>query len=293
MKFKLIEGMSGEDIPVELSSKVLAVSRAGFYKWLRTPESIRDKENAIILSQMRAVHKESRGTYGLPRIQAKLKSLGKSCGKGRIATLMKKAGISGQITRRFKIRTTDSNHKNPIAERLFKTEVTDSHPEKPNQVWASDISYVATQEGFLYLATYLDLFTRKVVGFSTSESMKTELILDALEMALGRQELIQEDIPVVHSDRGVQYASEKYRETIDSIGLKASMSRKGNCWDNAFAESFFATLKKELVYRENYQTKEDAKKSIFEYIEVWYNRARIHSSIGYMSPVQYEESLAV
>ncbi len=204
---------------------------------------------------------------------------------------MKKAGISGLIKPRFKVKTTDSNHENPIAERVFKTEEPSTHPVKPNEIWASDVSYIPTDEGFVYLATYLDLCTRKVVGFSTDDHMRTELILTALEMALGRQNLINGEL-LSHSDRGCQYASEDYRNKLESLGVRASMSRKGNCWDNAFAESFFATLKKELIYRKSYKTKEEAKKSIFEYIEVWYNRNRIHSSIGYMTPVQYEESLA-
>jgi putative transposase len=283
--------MVGEKSPVYLCCVVLGVSRAGFYAWRKRPESERKRQNDLLIAQMKEIHKESRGTYGLPRIFARLKSEGKICGKSRVASLMKKAGISGLIKPKFKIQTTDSNHCNPIAERVFKTEDPLTHPVQPNQVWASDISYIPTDEGHLFLATYLDLCTRKVVGFSMAEHMKTELLLSALDMALGRQILITGDL-LSHSDRGSQYASEEYRTKIDALNIRASMSRKGNCWDNAFAESFFATLKKELVYRKKYKTKEEAKKSIFEYIEVWYNRKRIHSSIGYMSPVQFEESLA-
>lgn len=200
---------------------------------------------------------------------------------------MKKAGISGLLKRRYRVRTTNSNHESPIADRIFKTEEVITHPTKPNQVWASDVSYVPTSEGFLYLATYLDLFTRKIVGFSIQDHMRTELIVDALDMALGRQTLKVGDL-IQHSDRGSQYASEIYRQKLNQLGIQASMSRKGNCWDNAFAESFFATLKKELIYRSDYKSKEEAKKSIFEYIEVWYNRSRLHSSIGYKTPVQFE-----
>lgn len=280
-----------EKVSVKLSCQTLGVSRGGYYAWLARPESERKKQNDILVFEMKKIHVESRGTYGLPRIKEKLKALGKKCGKGRISKLMKKAGISGQNKRKFKIRTTDSNHSSPIADRIFKTEELQTHPQNKNKVWASDITYVSTDEGFLFLATYLDLFTRKIVGFATDDNMRTELILTALDMALGRQGLIEGEI-VNHSDRGSQYASESYRSKLASLGVIASMSRKGNCYDNAFAESFFATLKKELIYRGKFATKAEAKKAIFEFIEVWYNRQRIHSSIGYMTPVQFEESLA-
>lgn len=292
MKFPFIEFMEKDEIPVRLSCKVLDVSRSGFYAWRDRPESQREKENVILLNDIRKIHNESRKTYGLPRIHQELKYLGKRCGRARVSNLMKKAGISGLMKRRFRVRTTDSNHQNPIAKRVFQTEEKGTHPTQPNQVWASDISYVPTQEGFLYLATYLDLCTKKIVGFSMADHMRKELILEALDMALGRQNLIQGEL-VSHSDRGSQYASEEYRKKLDTLQITASMSRKGNCWDNAFAESFFATIKKELIYRTEYKTKEEAKKDIFEYIEVWYNRKRIHSSIGYKTPVQFEESIKV
>lgn len=287
----MVETMVGDKIPATLSCEVLDLSRSGYYAWLTRPESERKKENEALISEMKKIHKESRGTYGLPRLKEKLKSCGKKCGKMRLSNLMKKAGISGLINRKFKIKTTDSNHTEPIAHRVFKTEEWATHPENPNKVWASDITYISTDEGFLFLATYLDLYTRKVVGFASDEHMHTELIVSALDMALGRQGLICGEL-VNHSDRGSQYASETYRKKLQSLGVTASMSRKGNCYDNAFAESFFATLKKELIYRNIFSTKAAAKKAIFEYIEVWYNRQRIHSSIGFMTPVQFEESLA-
>lgn len=283
--------MVGENIDVSLSCRVLGLSRSGYYAWMGRSESERNKQNEILIAEIMRIHFDSRKTYGLPRIKEKLKSLGKSCGKTRISQLMKKADICGLIKQKFKIKTTNSNHTNPIADRIFKTEEIDTHPLRVNQIWASDISYISTGEGFLFLATYLDLFSRKVVGFAMEDNMETELLLQALDMALGRQGLTVGEL-VQHSDRGSQYASEVYREKLKSLGLIASMSRKGNCYDNAFAESFFATLKKELIYRNHYKTKEEAKKAIFEYIEVWYNRQRIHSSIGYMTPVQFEESLA-
>jgi len=264
------------------------VSRSGFYAWMTRPSSERSAENVRLVTEILKIHKESRETYGVPRICAKLRDVGKAPGKNRVANLMKKAGISGIIKRRFVVKTTDSKHDLPIAPRLFKTEEVETHPTRPNETWASDISYVPTDEGFVFLGSYLDIFTKKIVGFATEDHMKTTLLFQALEMALGRQNLTAGDL-TAHSDRGTQYASEDYRECLKRNNIAPSMSRKGNCYDNAFAESFFATLKKELVYRTNFKTKDEAKKAIFEYIEVWYNRERLHSSIGFMSPVRFEE----
>lgn len=292
MRFEMVQKMVGEHVEVKLSCRILGVSRSGFYAWLDRPLVEREKENKILIEQMKVIHTESRGTYGAPRIQARLKQLGKSCGKSRIQSLMKKAGICGLIRKKFKIKTTDSKHDLPIAPRIFKTEEQITHPKRANQVWASDISYISTEQGVLYLAIYLDLFTRKVVGFSTSENMMTELIVTAMAMALGRQKLATDAQLLTHSDRGSQYAADEYRRTLRELKITASMSRKGNCYDNAYAESFFATLKKEMIYRQTYRTKEEAKKAIFEYIEAWYNRSRIHSSIGFMTPIQFEESLS-
>lgn len=282
--------VSESQMPVSVSCPELGVSRSGYYAWMKRPEPERKKANAELLAQMKRIHEESRQTYGEPRIRAKLKAEGKRVGKARVARLMKEAEISGLTKKRFRFKTTDSKHDLPIADRAFKTEVQATHPVRPNQVWASDISYIPTDEGCLFLGTYLDVFTRKVVGHAVEEHMRTELLLQALSQALGRQNLSGDLIS--HSDRGSQYASGEYRRILAENGIQASMSRKGNCYDNAFAESFFATLKKELTYRTHYKTKAEAKIAIFEYIEVWYNRNRIHSSIGYMTPVQFEESLA-
>jgi putative transposase len=287
----LVEQMVSEKITATLCCLILNLSRSGFYAWLKRPVSERKKQNSALLAQIKAIHEDSRGTYGLPRIKEVLRKLGQTCGKNRIASLMKMADISGLTKKKFRVKTTDSNHANPIAPRIFKTEEPLTHPTKPNQLWVSDISYVSTREGFIFLGTYVDLFTRKVVGFDLQDHMRTELLLSALDMALGRQNLIAGEL-VSHSDRGSQYASDVYREKLANLGITASMSRRGNCYDNAFAESFFATLKKELVYRSDFKTKDEAKKAIFEFIEVWYNRKRLHSSIGFMTPVQFEESLA-
>ena len=284
--------MVSEKIAVKLSCQALQVSRSGLYAWRRRPVSERSKQNTELVMEMKKIHKESRGTYGLPRLHAKLTQDGKSASRGKVSRLMKKEGISGLIKKRFRVHTTDSKHDLPLAERIFQTEEPATHPVAPNKTWASDITYVPTGEGFLFLGTYLDLFTRKVTGFAVEDHMRTELLLQALEMALGRQRGGAAGDLLSHSDRGSQYASEAYRKKLKEHGITASMSRKGNCYDNAFAESFFGTLKKELVYRNDFKTKSEAKKAIFEYIEVWYNRQRLHSSLGYKSPVQFEESLA-
>ena len=282
--------MVREKIALVTLCTVLQVSRSGYYAWVKRPASVRAQQNQELIEDMKRIHEESRETYGEPRIRAQLRQDGKPISKGRVYRLMKIAGICAETKRAFKVMTTNSNHDHPIAPRHFKTEDSATHPTKPNVVWASDVSYIHTGEGFLYLATYLDLFTRKVVGFSTADHMKTDLLLGALKMGLGRQKTVFGEL-TGHSDRGVQYASERYREELQERGIVASMSRKGNCYDNAFAESFFASLKKELIYRTHYKTKEEAKRAIFEYIEVWYNRRRLHSALGYKSPVQFEESL--
>ncbi len=215
-----------------------------------------------------------------------LQAEGFECSENRVAKIMRKNNIASEAVKKFKITTTDSNHDLPIAERIFETENVEA-VMAPNQVWVGDITYVHTDEGWLFLAIILDLFTRKVVGFSSDDNMRVELVMNALDMALGRQDVKDGEL-IAHSDRGSQYASEDYRKKIQLAGLIASMSRKGNCWDNAHCESFFHSLKTELVYRTNFKTREEAKQAIFEWIETWYNRQRLHSSLGYMSPAEYE-----
>ena len=284
----MVEQMVGEKIEVKLTCLVLEVSRSGYYTWMTKAAGMRELENAKLVVEIEKIHIESRGTYGLPRIHEKLQQCGQKHGRGRVRRLMKKIGISGLLKNIFKIKTTNSKHDYPIADRIFETENKDTHATRPNEVWVSDITYIHTDEGFLFLGTYLDLFTRKIVGFSMADHMRTELLLDALSMALGRQLVIPGDL-TAHSDRGTQYASESYRNELKGLQIIPSMSRSGNCYDNAFAESFFATLKKELIYRNKFKTREKAKAAIFEYIEYWYNRKRIHSSLGYLTPVMYEE----
>jgi transposase InsO family protein len=271
---------------VTLACATLDVSRSGYYAWQDRPESERAAENAVLLSRIRAVHDVSKQTYGSPRMTAALQSEGFECSENRIAKIMRENEIFSEATKKFKVTTTDSNHDLPIADRIFETENVEA-VMAPNQVWVGDITYVATDEGWLFLAVFLDLFTRKIVGFSSDDNMRAELVMNALDMAMGRQEVKNGEL-IAHSDRGSQYASGDYRKKLVLSGIIASMSRKGNCWDNAHCESFFHSLKTELVYRTNFKTREEAKQAIFEWIETWYNRHRLHSSLDYMSPVDYE-----
>lgn len=282
--------MDSEKIKVNLACRTLEVSRSGYYDWLKRPESDRAIETAALLVRIRAVHEFSKQTYGSPRMTAALRAEGLECGQNRVAKIMRENEIASEAVRKFKITTTDSNHDLPIADRIFETENAEA-VMAPNQVWVGDITYVHTDEGWLFLAIFLDLFTRKVVGFSSDDNMRVGLIMNALDMALGRQDVKDGEL-IAHSDRGSQYASDDYRKKIRLAGIIASMSRKGNCWDNAHCESFFHSLKTELVYRTNFKTREEAKQAIFEWIETWYNRQRLHSSLDYMSPVEYE-SLAL
>lgn len=271
---------------MNLACDTLDVSRSGYYAWLERPESERDLENRGILARIRAVHEKSDKTYGSPRVTEELKAQGLSVNKKRVARLMKENKIVSESVKKFKITTTDSNHDLPIAERIFETE----HAEAvmaPNQVWTGDITYVATSEGWLFLAVFLDIFTRKIVGFSCDDNMRVDLVLKALEMALGRQEIDRDQL-IAHSDRGSQYAAEEYAKKLRLAGIIASMSRRANCYDNAHVESFFHSLKTELVYRKKFETRREAKEAIFNWIETWYNRERRHSSLGYMSPAEYE-----
>ena len=291
MKFRMVEELALEQRDVGQCCRVLEVSRSGYYDWLRRPQSVRKTENELLWQKIKEIWEGSRGIYGLPRIMDQLKKSGAKCGKNRVAKIMKDNKIQGVGKKKFKVVTTDSSHDLPIAERVFKTEAAAEQVTEMNQFWGGDITYIATGEGWLYLAIFLDLFTRKVVGFAMSESMETELVLNALEMGLRRQGVTGNDELTAHTDRGSQYAAEKYRDRLNARNITASMSRKGNCYDNAFVESFFKTLKVELVYRTKFKTREEARTAIFEFIEVWYNRQRTHSSLDYMSPVEYESKL--
>lgn len=258
------------------------VTRSGYYAWLRCPESKRKRENERLLFLIRVAHKQSKGIYGSPRVHEQLVKEGEKCSEVRVAKLMAANGIRAKQEKKFVV-TTDSKHDEPVADNVLdrKFEV-----DAPNKVWASDITYIPTDEGWLYLAGVLDLCTRSAVGWSMGDSLESSLVMDALEMAYGRRQ--PERGLLHHSDRGSQYASIEYRDLLERYGMEQSMSRKGNCWDNAPMESFFGTLKRELVHHTRYRTKQEARKDIFEYIERFYNRKRLHSSLGYMSPAEFE-----
>jgi putative transposase len=272
---------------VNMACDTLSVSESGYYAWLKRPESAREQDDAVLLARIRAIFEESDRTYGSPRITQALHAEGFQVNEKRVARLMRENEIVSESVKKFKIRTTDSNHDLPIADRIFETENAEA-VMAPNQVFVGDITYVATDEGWLFLAIFLDLFTRKVVGFSMRDHMRTELVIEALTMALGRQNVVSGQC-LAHTDRGSQYAAGEFRNELTEAGIIASMSRRGNCWDNAHCESFFHSLKTELVYRRNFKTREEAKQAIFKWIETWYNRRRLHSSLGYMTPEQYEK----
>ncbi len=277
---------SSSEATTTLACNALSVSRSGYYSWLDRPVSAREITNTKLIERIRVIHANSDETYGSPRVTEVLRAEGLGCGENRVAKLMRENNIVSAAVKKFKITTTDSKHELPIAERVFETEKA-SGITSPNQVWTGDITYIATEEGWLFLAVFLDLFTRKIVGFSCDDHMRTELVLNALTMALGRQEVKDGEL-VTHTDRGSQYAANEYRKKLQLAGIIASMSRKGNCYDNAHVESFFHSLKTELVYRRNFRTRKEATQAIFEWIETWYNRKRLHSSLGYKSPQDYE-----
>jgi len=260
----------------------LDISVSGYYAWKKRPESKRKQQNREVVEQIKLIHQQSRQTYGSPRVYVDLKEKGITCSENRVAKLMKRHQIAANRKRKFVV-TTDSNHDLPVAENKLSQDFTASNP---NQKWVTDITYIWTTEGWLYLAVVLDLFSRKVVGWSMNASMERGLVINALSMAL-----LDRKPPeglLHHSDRGSQYASNDYQQVLNDYGIICSMSRKGNCYDNAVMESFFATLKQELVYRQPYRSRQDTKQYIFEYIQVWYNRKRKHSALQYLSPEQFE-----
>ena len=286
MKFRIIEDQR-ETFPIRVLCDVMGVSAAGYYAWRGRPESPRKTANRALLAEIRSLHLAHRGRYGAPRIHGALRDLGHAASRGRIERLMRHHGIRAITARRFRTCTTDSRHDWPIApNRLNQNFAAD----RPNQVWLADITYVPTSEGWLYLAVVLDLFTRKIVGWAMRNHMRAELTIAALTMAIQRQKpppgLIH------HSDRGSQYAATDYRKVLDGAAMIQSMSRKGNCWDNAPMESCFGTIKTELVHHARYPTREAARHDLFAYIEGYYNRQRLHSALGYITPEQAERQAA-
>lgn len=281
MRFAFIEAEKAV-YPIQVLCDVLEVSRAGFYAWRTRPESERAREDRRLKVEITSIHVAHKGRYGSPRIQLDLQELGIATSRKRIARLMKEEELEWRRTKRFRT-TTDSDHEFPIAPNVLGREFTATAPD---QSWVGDITYIWTDEGWLYLAVILDLFSRRVVGWSLSERMTTGLATDALEMALSRRRPLAG--LVHHTDRGCQYASREYRRRLAAAGIVCSMSRKGDCWDNAVAESFFATLKGELVDDGNWTTREEARREIFEYVEFYYNARRRHSTLGYLSPLAFE-----
>ena len=270
--------------PVTLLCGALSVSTSGFYAWLSRPQSEQERRRQAILTEIRAVHAEFKQRYGSPRIAAELQARGVPCSVNTVAKLMHGNGIRAKTARKFKA-TTDSKHTRPVAENVLDRQFD---PEGPNQVWLADITYIWTREGWLYLAAVEDLYSRMVVGWSMAEHMESRLVVDALEMAIARR--LPEEGLLAHSDRGSQYASEHYQTLLLKHGIECSMSGIGQCWDNAPMESFFASLKKELVHDSDYLSRAQARASIFAYIETFYNPKRRHSSLGYLSPVEFERS---
>jgi len=282
MRFRFIEDRRA-DYPVTLLCDVLGVSPAGYYAWRSRPESRRSAANRDLVDDIRRVHRDTRGRYGSPRIHVELKAQGRGASRGRIERLMRRHGIRAIMARPRRVRTTDSRHDLPVAPNLLDRNFIAT---APNQIWLADITYIGTDQGWLYLAAIMDLYSRRIVGWAMADHLRADLPLAALRMAISAQRpgagLIH------HSDRGVQYASADYRKLMQSAGLRASMSRKGDCYDNAPMESFFHTLKTELVHPRHYATRAEATRDIFAYIEGFYNRTRRHSAIGYISPIEME-----
>lgn len=261
----------------------LNVSRSGYYAWCRRPESMRTKENRRLTAQITALHQRSRQTYGYPRIHAELRAMGITCGKHRLARLMKQAGLQTRMKRLWDKSTRGKTFEHIEADQLQQ----DFSADQPNQRWVSDYTYIPTQQGWLYVATIMDLFSRKIIGWSMSERRNKHLTLDALKMAL-RQRKHQTNL-LLHSDQGMEYRTAQYHQLLKEYQITCSMSRKGNCLDNAAMESFYHTLKTEHVHHYHYKTREEAKRSIFEYIEVFYNRQRRHSYLNYLTPTEFEQ----
>jgi len=278
----LIEKLAREGSIAELCS-LFNAARSGYYAWKKRGLGKRKKENARLKEEIRSIHRESDSTYGSPRITPELRNRGYSCGHNRVARLMKAMGIKGSLKNKFRLKTTESRHALPVSPNLLKDipVVTER-----NQAWVADITYIRTEEGWLYLAAIMDLWSRKIVGWQTSDSLKSELVTDALQQAIERRHPTKGLIH--HSDRGKQYASTVCRNILESAKIASSMTKAGNCYDNAAMESFWSTLKTEMVYRKRFQCHGDARIALFEYIEVFYNRKRLHSALGYRSPVEFE-----
>lgn len=281
MRFAFIDAEKAHH-SVRTMCRVLKVSPSGYYASLRRGPSKRKRKDAMLKVHITAIHQESDGTYGSPRVHGQLRH-DFEVGRDRVARLMRELQLCGTPKRRFRS-TTDSAHDAPVAPNLLQR---DFEAEHPNQRWATDITYVWTSQSWMYLAVVMDLFSRRVVGWAMKPHLRTDLALDALRMALGRR--MPEPGLLHHSDRGVQYAAHAYQNVLHQHGIVCSMSRKGDCWDNAVVESFFSRIKTELLHRQSWPTGRAAKDAVARYIEGWYNPHRLHSSLGYLSPNQFEQ----
>jgi putative transposase len=282
--FRFIEAHK-DQWPVRVLCETLEVSPSGFYSWLKRPPSLQEQRREALAGRIKEIHAQARGCYGSPRVHAALEGADGARSVNTVAKIMHDNGIRAKTARRFRCRTTDSAHSLPVAGNILGRQFD---PSGPNQAWVADITYVPTGEGWLYLAVVEDLFSRMIVGWSMADHVESRLVVDALDMAVKRR-LPSEGL-LAHSDRGGQYASGHYQRLLARHGITCSMSEVAQCWDNAPAESFFATLKKELVHHEQYATRAEARASIFEYVEVFYNNERLHSSLGYVTPAAYEQS---
>jgi transposase InsO family protein len=280
MKFGFIASAE-KAFPVAAMCRVFSVTRQGYYAYLKRQTAKRPAE-VELQAQIRQAYAEGRGAYGSPRVVAALRNKGVPASKRRVERTMRALGLQGRKRRRFRV-TTQANPAHPVAANLLDRNFT---ADRPNQRWVTDISYVWTDEGWCYLAVILDLFSRAVVGWALDTTLTTQLPLRALDMAVRRR--VPGSSLLHHSDRGCQYTSQEYRRALDDLGIDVSMSRKGNCWDNAVAESFFSTIKAELVHDRRWVTRLELRAAVFEYIEVFYNRQRLHSTLGYKSPIQFE-----
>lgn len=272
--------------------RVLGVKPSGFYDWrkCRNRPSQREIYRMGLIEQIKAVHQQSKERYGSPQVHQQLKKQGCRCSRRTVEKLMKSQQIRSKCSRRFRVRTTDSKHAHPVAPNRLNRQF--QQQRSINQVWLADITYVPTDEGWLYLAAVMDLASRRIIGWATADHLRAELPLAALHQALQQRPRAEGQELLHHSDRGVQYACGNYQQVLAQHGIECSMSRSGDCYDNAVMESFFKTFKVELVHHEHYRTRQEARTSIYPYIELFYNHQRLHSSLGYQSPAEYEASLA-
>lgn len=275
-----------DKIPVRFLCRYFFVCPSQYYFWLKDSISTSSKKMLVVKEEIKKIFAASKESYGSPRIYRELLSQGYEISENTVAKYMQELKLDARLKKKFRIQTTDSNHKDPIAPRLVQTENAETLPTKAGEILVGDITYLKVGEKFIYLAVVLDLYNREVVGWSMGNSLETNLVIEALKMGIGNTGLGAKII--FHSDRGSQYASQAYRDFLKNKEITPSMSRKGNCYDNAYVESWFASLKKEWLYRGQYKTEAEVKAAVFEYIEVWYNKKRLHSSLGYVSPVNYK-----